>query len=359
MGSSETCAFELDLDGVLDGIEDRNRNGRREPDDTAPLVLDTQGDGLTDAEEDVNVDGIRQADETDPLDTDSDDGGENDFSERLGGRNPLDGLDDDVQARDTDQDGLDDDAEDLDRDGRVDGRETDPARLDSDGDGLSDGYETSRQPPTDPLDPDTDGDGRRRHQVWLASTGCISITMEMALVTPPKCGRTADSMIWTDLKADDGDGLADNIEDADGDGRWDRNETDARNPDTDGDGLFDGFEDSNRNGNVDPGELDPREVDTDAGGELDGDEIRAGRDPSTRLMTTYPTAIAMAMVLRTGKKIGTAMAPYQMVKRTLIMETPTETVSSTAWNSEVRTQPTHWTTIPTAMGLSMVSKMRT
>ncbi|MCB9528231.1 MAG: hypothetical protein H6701_07555, partial [Myxococcales bacterium] len=70
----------------------------------------------------------------------------------------------------------------------------------------------------------------------------------------------------------DGDGIPDEIEDANGNGRVDVGETDPNDPDTDGDGINDGIEDANRNGQRDPGETDPTRADTDGDTLLDGEE---------------------------------------------------------------------------------------
>ncbi len=71
----------------------------------------------------------------------------------------------------------------------------------------------------------------------------------------------------------DGDGILDGIEDADRDGQFDEGETDPRRADTDGDALSDGVEDANQNGQVDAGETDPRNPDTDDDGRTDGIEV--------------------------------------------------------------------------------------
>ena len=70
----------------------------------------------------------------------------------------------------------------------------------------------------------------------------------------------------------DGDGLPDGVEDRTPDGRFEPGETDPNNPDTDGDGLFDGAEDADGDGVRDPGETDPTNPDTDDDGIPDGDD---------------------------------------------------------------------------------------
>jgi len=95
----------------------------------------------------------------------------------------------------------------------------------------------------------------------------------------------------------DGDGIPNEVEDLDGDGRLDSRETDARDADTDGDGLCDGWsdvalfdpgelapcsagEDIDRNGVTDDEETDPTVADTDGDCVDDGEEVlEYGTDP--------------------------------------------------------------------------------
>lgn len=94
-----------DGDGINDGVEDKNHNGKKDDSETDAASADTDGDGLDD--------GLEQRAE-----------------------NPTDPL-----AADTDGDGLSDGDEDQNHNGRVDPNETDPARNDTDGGGTSDGDE--------------------------------------------------------------------------------------------------------------------------------------------------------------------------------------------------------------------------
>lgn len=254
------CA-DSDMDGLTDDVEDQLG--------TDPNNPDTDGDGLKDGEEDANHNGRVDANETNPLDSDSDDDGLKDGIEVKGG-NPTNPLD-----PDSDNDGLLDGVEDRDHDGVVDPTETNPNDADTDDGGVNDGIEVANG--TNPLNPnddqsvtDTDGDG-------------LSDAAEGTLGTDPNNPDT------------DGDGLKDGVEvaigtnplnpDTDGDGIKDgvevtgANPTDPRDPDSDNDGLKDGVEDANHNGMVDTGETNPNDPDTDDGGVNDGVEVANGTNP--------------------------------------------------------------------------------
>ena len=161
-----------DDDGLSDGAEDANGNGRVDntlggtgtvgEGESDPLNPDTDGDTLLDGDE-VNEHG------TSPVDTDTDDGSVEDGAEVSRGTDPLDAADD-VDDLDTDGDGLLDSEEatagtdptdpDSDQDGLLDGDEvhnrgTDPLDSDTDDGGMTDGDEVLRG--TDPLDPADDG----------------------------------------------------------------------------------------------------------------------------------------------------------------------------------------------------------
>ncbi|RKG83410.1 cell envelope biogenesis protein OmpA [Corallococcus exercitus] len=99
-----------DNDGILDGTElgvtletappgtdTSSPNFKPDADPTTktdPKKADTDGDGLKDGEEDANHDGRRDATETDPTMKDTDQGGIDDGTEVNGGSNPLDANDD-------------------------------------------------------------------------------------------------------------------------------------------------------------------------------------------------------------------------------------------------------------------------
>ncbi|MCI0570765.1 MAG: DUF3344 domain-containing protein [Myxococcaceae bacterium] len=118
--STTTDPKDADTDGDtrVDGVEDRNHNGRvddgetdpNRPDTdtdgltdgtetlvdslTDPLVADTDSDGVMDGVEDANRNGDVDVGETDPHLADTDRGGVSDGEELHDGSNPLDGNDD-------------------------------------------------------------------------------------------------------------------------------------------------------------------------------------------------------------------------------------------------------------------------
>ncbi|MEM7246174.1 MAG: hypothetical protein AAF533_12575 [Acidobacteriota bacterium] len=316
-----------DSGGLLDGLEDINRNGRVDPGEGNPHLVgddaaDTDGDGLPDVVEislgtdpvltDTDGDGIVDAKEllpnsgfplTDPLDADTDDDGLADGEERDLGTNPVvtdsdgDGLQDgtelgrvtptldtdlaifrpdadagstvsDPLGDDSDGSGVVDGSEDLNANGAVDPGESNPSDrgddVDADGDGLSDAHEIILL--TDPFDFDTDLDG----------------IPDGEEVVPGLDGFLTDPF---DIDTDD-DGLSDREE-------LEEHGTDPRLRDTDADGLPDGLEVGLTEGLADPDgdgplkgtltdpfepDVDPDSTtspidpDTDSGGVPDGAE---------------------------------------------------------------------------------------
>lgn len=187
---SDPTSVDTDSDGMRDGNEDFNFNGKRDSIDngdgtatskeTDPAVSDSDGDGLPDGEEgDKDGDGKIGPGESDPVLADTDADGVNDGQEkRLG---------------------------------------TYPNACDSDDDGLSDGVEVGAiQPATA---------GGSCHGLEPAGTNYKN-PHEMDLLNP-------DS---------DGDGLTDGVEDANGNGWIEAGESDPSTADTDRDGLIDGTE---------------------------------------------------------------------------------------------------------------------
>ena len=77
-------ADDTDGDGLPDGLEDRNSDGRVQNDETDPRNPDSDADGLLDGQEDLNLNGIVDDGETDPVLADSDDDGIPDLVEVIG-----------------------------------------------------------------------------------------------------------------------------------------------------------------------------------------------------------------------------------------------------------------------------------
>ncbi|MFK7978666.1 MAG: hypothetical protein AB8G86_01675, partial [Saprospiraceae bacterium] len=86
-----------------------------------------------------------------------------------------------------------------------------------------------------------------------------------------------------DCEDNDGDGIPNGLEDVNGNGTADADETDLNDPDTDGDNIGDGEEDTNHNGTNDEGETDPLDKCdpkiTAPSCDFDGDGIPNETDP--------------------------------------------------------------------------------
>ncbi len=321
--------------------EDPNGNGASDPGETDPSNPDSDGDGICDGApgpdivddagvvcrsgEDLDGDGMVDPDETDPNVADTDGDGLLDGDERFDGPlclgdpdgrpcpdpllfdsrepscpGPAEGCTADGD-RDSDGDLLSDANETRIPRG-VSGGLSDPLDPDSDGDGLCDGPEVPDlcaggedtdgdgvldPNETDPLDPDTDDDG-----LSDGDERTICDQLVGGLLGPCPSPRDFDSFEpgVSDFENDsDNDGLSDGIEvtvdrDPD-DGEDDIDGTIVSFPDSDGDGLCDGpvavgsclaGEDLDADGELDPGETDPLDPDSDGDGLLDGDEIPSG-----------------------------------------------------------------------------------
>lgn len=134
---------------------------------TNPKVADSDGDGLADGVEDTDKNGRDDEGETDASKADTD----------------ADGLDDGLELRadnrtnpevaDSDLDGLADGAEDTNKNGKVDPGETDPNVADSDGGGSIDGVEVMRG--SNPLDKFDDLEAR-------GGGGCSQAPVALSLV---------------------------------------------------------------------------------------------------------------------------------------------------------------------------------
>jgi hypothetical protein len=290
---------------------------------TDPLTDDTDGDGLKDGTEDANHNGkVDTASEPNPKDKDSDDDGLSDGTEVNGQTIVGIGL---VKTSpinyDSDNDGIYDGTEsgytnamittdtDLSKGHFI--PDADPSTKtnasddDTDDDGILDGNEDINRDglkaPTelDPKDEDTDND-------------VLTDGLEIGLTTPQGTGTNTASPHWkadTDpttttnpLRADsDNDTINDGVEDRDADGarddgNWNNGsgpgETDPTKPDTDGDGLWDGVEINGWDieiyweSNMTTKEIhhrssDPLRSDSDSDGVTDAQERSVFADPTT------------------------------------------------------------------------------
>lgn len=159
-----------DGDGLKDGEEDKNGNGKVDPGESDPCNVDTDGDGFKDNEDDCptepeDFDGDRDRDGC------PDTGTPVDYGVVEGGMKPDAGIDGGGEA-DRDGDGIPDSVE----DGH---RCLDPDRADSDGDGASDGEEDlnkngkfeREEGETDPCTSDIDPVGGPRCDVGARAGG--------------------------------------------------------------------------------------------------------------------------------------------------------------------------------------------
>ena len=292
---------DADDDGLKDGTEDANKNGKVDIGESDPNVYDTDGDGMDDKWEwtystqeacggaqlgplspldagdknlDNDGDGLTNFKEyqnswwvgnqetkndTNPCSTDSDGDGLSDFVEVKGKYNQANPFSKGTNPNDpdTDGDGLADGVEDADANGKWHPiLETNPTQKDTDGDNLNDGFEIDVVG-TEPNNSDTDGDG-------------LSDGIEYNLFgTDPLDSDTDDDEL--------GDGLETGVawlDDCPG------SKSNPHLPDTDGDGLYDGVEDVDHDGcfEKNDGETNPLDPDTDGDKLSDGTELGAGDD---------------------------------------------------------------------------------
>ncbi|MBI2500607.1 MAG: hypothetical protein HYW02_03895, partial [Deltaproteobacteria bacterium] len=204
--SGETDRFDSDTDddGILDGIEDINRNGVKDTNETDPRYTDTDGDGISDGVEDYNQNGRVDLGELDPKKADSD----------------GDTIPDNIEDRD--HDGL--------WDASVNGQSvplTGPCRADGNG----------GNPETSGYLADSDLDGISDNLEDLNGNGQ-----------------------FTDIGKKYAEGIEEAINEiTQGIGVKEFGETHPCDEDTDNDGLHDGQEDKNKNGAFEPkeGETSP------------------------------------------------------------------------------------------------------
>lgn len=217
---------DTDGDGLKDGQEDRNLNGQVDPGESSPHNSDSDGDGIPDGKDSCPIaaedfDGLVDDDGCPEIDADGD------------------GIPDGIELihpclkplnPDTDDDGLKDGQEDRDGDGQVDANETNPCKYDTDGDGVKDGDDLCPLVPEDKdgID-DQDGcpEGVVDSGVPLPDGGLVG---DGGLLDTDKDGLpdALEAAGCTDpLNPDtDGDGKADGLEDSNRNGRVDEGESD-------------------------------------------------------------------------------------------------------------------------------------
>jgi gliding motility-associated-like protein len=227
-------------------------------------TMDTDGDGTLDYLDDFPLDPLEDTDTDvdgigDNSDTDDDNDGVSDADEVTNGTDPLN--------PDTDGDGTPDNTDDFpldpseDTDTDVDGI-GDNSDTDDDNDGVSDADEVTNG--TDPLNPDTDGDGTPDN------------TDDFPLDPSEDTDTDVDGIGDNSDTDDDNDGVSDADEVTNG--------TDPLNPDTDGDGTPDNTDDfpldplEDTDTDVD-GIGDNSDTDDDNDGVSDADEVTNGTDP--------------------------------------------------------------------------------
>jgi hypothetical protein len=295
--ATRTSPVEADTDGdaLSDGVEDANRDGKRDPGETNPLRPDSDGDGLGDGAEDANKSGAVDSGETNP------------------------------SLADTDGDGCPDGYEDANRNGKVDSGESDPLKAgdctlstaDTDGDGLPDNVEV-QVTHTDPRKADTDGDGLLDGEEDKDANGVVA-----AGETDP---RSADT---------DCDGL--------GDAEEKGFKTDPRQTDSDGDGVPDGVE-VGRAGSPDrsarwaatptpPAAPSPTRRTATATGSPTAPRTRTTTARWTPGRPTPPTPTATGTGCPTAPRTPTPTARWTPASRARSWPTATATASPTAWRS--------------------------
>ncbi|MBZ4415344.1 adventurous gliding motility lipoprotein CglD [Myxococcus sp. RHSTA-1-4] len=174
---------DTDGDSCSDGDEDKDHDGVKDTGETDPRVADCAA-SVPDADFDGIPDAVETATGTNKDNADTDGDGTQDGVEDENRNGRVDANETDPRLTDTDCDGLQDGpgrggflGEDPNNNGRVDTNETDPTNPDTDGDGLRDGLErgvaTAAAPRTNcgysgdthttttttPVNADTDGDG--------------------------------------------------------------------------------------------------------------------------------------------------------------------------------------------------------
>ena len=283
------------IDSDLDGVVDADDAFPTDPDET----IDTDGDGLgNNTDDDDDNDGVPDIGETgvsglgtDPLNPDTDGDGANDFIDtRPLDPHPndgdLDGLVDDadpdddndgvldgedafpfnpLEWKDTDGDGTGDNSDtDIDNDGVLNGADAFPFNtnesLDTDADGIGNNADTDDDGDsvgdqrellngTNPLNPDSDGDGAIDTDISGVNTDESTVILDLFPLNPNETSDSDGDCPHFNLPTS-GDGCGDNsdtdvvvvaIVDTDGDGVSDTDDAFPNDPnesvDSDGDGI--------------------------------------------------------------------------------------------------------------------------
>ncbi|MEW6775503.1 MAG: tandem-95 repeat protein [Bdellovibrionota bacterium] len=248
---SLTNDTDSDNDGLLDGVENADKDGTADAGETSAILIDTDSDGLCDG---ALVVGLcydsEQRQVTNPLLADTDGDGVGDGSEFLYPTDPL--------AQDTDGDTLPDGDENANGDSLWDGTETNAANPDTDADGVNDNIEyayAGTNGPSSPIDEDSDDDN-----------------------------------------------LTDGEENPNVDTVVDLGETDATDPDSDDDGLCDAPRSDNDGNGIDPADPCTGRWFVDAGGPTFGDGIS--------WTNAFPEIYQAAAVAQPGDEIWVADGFY-------------------------------------------------
>ncbi len=265
------CTTDTDGDGETDALEGELPDADNDgaPDYTESSILDADNDGVSDELDPANLDPCIPNNQAAACDSDND--GVTDGEELINGTDPLN--------PDTDGDGIPDGVENMDADG--DGL-NDGIDTDSDNDGIPDSVEAGPMPAT-PVD--TDGDGFADYVDRDADNDGIPDSIEGSTDTD------ADGVAnYRDLDSDD-DGIPDTVEDdlaygvdTDGDQIDDGYDVDiSLGTDANGDGVDDAFQPADNDGDGAPNYLDidsdndgipdTVEADLDVLADADGDQI--------------------------------------------------------------------------------------
>ncbi|MDD7586867.1 MAG: YPDG domain-containing protein [Corynebacterium glucuronolyticum] len=257
---------DTDGDGIPDNEDpDADGDGVNNTDEIKakldPLNPDSDGNGIPDGEEDTDGDGIKNADESEVpegrvKDKDGDGIADPDMTDKTGGKNNgPNGVADIIEKADTDGDGIPDNEDpDADNDGVNNDDEkaigTDPLNPDSNGDGIKDG------------DEDYDKDGKTNAEESEVPEGRVEDKDGDGIADPGITDKNNNKVADLAEADSDGDGIPDSEDpDADNDGVSNDDEIraglDPLNPDSDGDGIKDGDEDSDNDGikNADESEV--------------------------------------------------------------------------------------------------------